>query len=170
LKRNTFGYAVRKFEFILNPLADMKKLTFYYQKRRDGGLRTGVELDGERILENFEPGSLPQDSALLWFVDVRYSGEGIPDQPEAVRQWLLQRSDKIRMALRELSAELTAGMDNDWPLKKEVPAANGVEMAIYCSAMRRVNGREISTILSNLEQHWPNILQTFASYEHPITI
>lgn len=45
----------------------MKSLTFYHQKRKDGGVCTGVELDGERVLEQFKPGGGLQDSALEWF-------------------------------------------------------------------------------------------------------
>ena len=56
----------------------MHKLTFYHQKRRDGGLRTGVDFDDERVLERFEPGDLARDSALEWFVDIRCRGETLP--------------------------------------------------------------------------------------------
>lgn len=143
----------------------MNKLIFYHQKRRDSGIRTGVELNGERILEQFEPGDPQQDSALLWFVDVRCSGERIPSQPEEVRQWLMARSDEIRAGLSELSNELIAGIDREWPLKKELPSADGVNMAIYCSAIQRLSGREISSILSDLANRWTLLVQNFGAYE-----
>ena len=148
----------------------MSKLTFYHQKRRDGALRTGVELNDERILENYEPGDSPQDSALLWFVDVRCSGEPIPSQPEAVRQWLLERGGAVGPSLRQLAEDLAAGIDPDWPVKKEVPTADGVSMVIYCSAIRRLSGREIAGILSALAEHWPLVVGALGTYEHPMPV
>ena len=139
------------------------KLTFYHQKRRDGGLRTGVEINGERVLENYEPGGHPQDSALLWFVDLRCSGERIPTDPQSVRRWLLDRSENIRGGLRQLSKDVVAGIDKDWPIRRELPVSD-VRMAIYCSAMRRLSGREISEVLSGLEKRWPKVVQSLDSY------
>lgn len=146
----------------------MDKLNFYHQKRRDGGLRTGIDLNDERVLEQFEPGDVPQDSALLWFVDVRCSAERLPSEPEAIREWFLARGETIRAALRELSSELSAGMDSDWPLKKEIATSDGVKMAIYCSALRRLSGREISDVLSGLEKTWGTAIQALGGYAHPV--
>lgn len=142
----------------------MNKLTFYHQKRRDGGLRTGVEVNDERVLETYEPGELRKDSALLWFVDVRCSGQRIPNEPEAVRQWLLERHAEIGAALRQLSEELPAGIDKDWPIRKQVSASD-VRMAIYCSATRRLSGREISRVLSDLAKRWAEIVRRLGTYE-----
>ena len=98
----------------------MDELNFYHQKRRDGGLRTGIDTNDERVLERFEPGNAAQDSALLWFVDVRCSGESLPAEPELIRRWFLDRTGTIQAGLRSLAVELSAGMDRDWPLKKEI--------------------------------------------------
>ena len=35
---------------------DMTTINFYRQARVDGGKRTGVEIDGETVLERFESG------------------------------------------------------------------------------------------------------------------
>jgi hypothetical protein len=138
----------------------MDKLNFYRQKRRDGGVRTGIEFNDERVLELYEPGNLPQDSALLWFVDVRCSGKNLPSEPEAIRNWFLERGSAIQAALREFSRDLIAGIDPDWPMRKTiVPSRNGVRIAIYCSATRRLSGREISEILSDLAKTWPHIIK-----------
>src|SRR5437867_195824 len=130
----------------------MDKLNFYRQKRRDGGLRTGIEFNDARVLERFEPGDSPQDSALLWFVDVRCSGGSLPSEPESVRRWFLQKGGFIRAALHELSKELVAGIDPGWPIRRTIPTPDGMRMAVYCSATRRLTGREIAEILSDLEK------------------
>lgn len=149
-------------------LRRMNKLNFYHQQRGDGGLRTGVELNDERVLENFQEGHLPRNSALNWFVDIRCKGEDLPSEPEKIREWLLARQEAIQSALVELANELRVGIDNDWPLVKPVPSTDRTAMAIYCSAIRRLSGREISEVLSNLAAQWPDLIQNLASYQPPI--
>lgn len=147
----------------------MDKLNFYHQKRRDGGIRTGIELNDERVLERYEPGNPQQDSALLWFVDIRCLGKHLPSEPETARDWFLERGEIIQNALRELANELIAGIDSDWPMRKPIPTRNGVQMAIYCSAMRRLSGREISQILSDLAKKWSKTIEGLDTYAHSVS-
>ena len=148
----------------------MDKLTFYYQKRKDGGLRTGIDFNDERVLERFEPGESPSDSALIWFVDIRCTGEALPSQPEEIREWFANRSALIRTALRQLADDCRAGIDSDWPLKREISTTDGVAMAIYCSAIRRVSGRDIASVLTELEAKWSAWLRELPSYTPPISV
>ncbi len=146
----------------------MDKLNFYHQKRADGGLRSGIDFNGERVLESYEPGKLPQNSALLWFIDIRCSAKKLPAEPESIRRWLLERADVVQSALQQFAEELRAGMDRDWPLKKTIPTNDGVQMAVFCSAMRRATGREISQVLLELGEAWPTLIDSLDSYEHPL--
>ena len=148
---------------------NMHKLTFYHQKRRDGGLRTGVDCDDERVLERFEPGNLPSDSALEWFVDIRCRGETLPPEPEQIREWFLSRSGPIQTALRQFADDCVAGIDKDWPLRREIPSSDGVGMAIYCSATRRLSGREIASVIAELAAKWPVLLRELPSYTPPVS-
>jgi len=143
----------------------MKNLTFYHQKRRDGGVRTGVELDGERMLERFEPGSPLEDPKLLWWIDVRCSQKTWPSEPEEVRAWLLESAQKIEGGLRAFAAELGAGIDINWPAKYVVSSRTGVKIEIFCSAMRRVGGREIQAEISKLAKNWQTIIAQLPSCE-----
>jgi hypothetical protein len=147
----------------------MDKLTFYHQKRRDGGLRTGVDSNDERVLERYEPGDLPRDSALIWFVDIRCTAEALPSGPEGIREWFLSRSGPIQTALRQLADDCVAGIDKDWPLKRQIPTSDGVVMAIYCSAMRRLSGREMASVLAELEAKWPVLVRELPSYAPPVS-
>jgi hypothetical protein len=143
----------------------MKKLTFYQQKRCDGGVRTGVEVEDETMLERFEPGSPPEDSRLLWWIDVRCSQRTWPTNPEDVRAWLLGNADRIANGLNTLAAELRAGIDADWPSKYVVSGHDRVKMEILCSAMHRVDGRQIATALTELAKRWRNMMAELPSWE-----
>jgi hypothetical protein len=142
-----------------------KKLTFYHQKRRDGGVRTGVELERERILECFEPGSALEDSKLVWWIDVRCAQRTWPSEPEGVRAWLLENAQRIENGLNDYAAELGAGIDVNWPAKHVVSSRNGVKIEIFCSAMVRVGGREIQAELLKLAKNWQTIIAELPSCE-----
>jgi hypothetical protein len=144
----------------------MDKLNFYHQMRGDGGLRSGIDFNDLRVLESYEPGTQPQNSALLWFIDVRCSAEHLPSEPELIRHWFLDRSEIIRMALRKLAEEISIGIDSGWPLKRDIAAKDGVLMAVYCSAIRRLTGREMTEALSSLESNWCNLINGLGNYEH----
>ena len=49
----------------------MSKITLYQQERKDGGLRMGLECDGETLLHNFQEGSPDYDPVLLWCINIR---------------------------------------------------------------------------------------------------
>ncbi len=146
----------------------MDKLIFYHQKRSDGGLRSGIDFNDARVLESYQPGTLPEDSALLWFIDIRCSAEHLPSEPEAIRRWFLERSDSIRSALDQLAGDLPAGIDSGWPIRRVLPTGDSVNMAVYCSAIRRLSGREISQVLSELKNAWPGLIKHLDTYEHSL--
>jgi hypothetical protein len=147
----------------------MKTLNFYHQKRRDGGIRTGVDLDGDPVLEAFKPGCGPVDSALEWFVDVRCSGRRLPADGEAARAWLLQRGDAIGGQLAEMADELRAGIDPDWPLTRTMPeAANGVEVEVVCSAIRRLTARDVRQVLLRLKESWQMLVSSLRTAQSEV--
>jgi hypothetical protein len=146
----------------------MKKLTFYHQVRCDGGTRTGVEMDEDPVLERFEAGSPPEDSRLLWWIDVRCTQRTWPDRPEEVRAWLLEKAQIIEKGLNALAAELGAGIDVDWPAKYLIPGRAGAKIEIVCSAMRRVDGLQIGGALLELASNWRTILAELPSWESAV--
>jgi hypothetical protein len=137
------------------------ELSFYRQKRHDGGIRTAVTADGVTVLHRFQPGDAPSDPALLWYVDLRCSGRRLPVEPEATRQWLLAQSPIVRDNLTRLASKLEAGMDVEpWPFQWQVPRPpRGVRMTIVCSAVRRLPMLEIASILIDLCENWDEWLR-----------
>lgn len=141
----------------------MPKLIFYRQKRYDGAVRTGVELGGETIAETFEEEGGEPDPALLWYIDLRCEGPGIPDDPDTAWRWLLDISGVIRDGFARYSERLRAGADVDvysltWSDFTGVP--DGVTMSIACSAIRRVDARGMSTCLKDVGENWEAIMRS----------
>ncbi len=151
----------------------MHELTFYRQKRNDGGVRTGLELDGETVLGIFEDGSPdeednPMGMALLWFVDVRCLGAEVPDRPEAARDWLVEHAPTILTGLSGLAGGLAAGLDNGgepivWSDFPGAPVGGSIELV--CSATGRVTGRSMAGVLEEIADHFIDLVRELAPPE-----
>jgi hypothetical protein len=141
----------------------MAKLIFYRQKRYDNGIRTGLELDGNPIAERFEVGDGPRDPALIWYVDLCCEGPDVPDEPDLGEPWIIEHSPLVRDGFCRLAERLRAGADKDiysltWGDFPDAP--EGVAITISCSAVRRVDGREMSNILREIGTRWEAIVQS----------
>jgi hypothetical protein len=145
----------------------MPRITFYHHRRRDGGTRTGVDVDDVTVLQRFVPGKGEPDPVLLWFVDVRSSGRSLPEDAEGARRWLIERGAVVREALHSLAQEVRAGIDEQsWPLVRPVAGApRGVRMEIACSAIRRVEARDLAGILADVAAAWEDRLRDLPAVE-----
>jgi hypothetical protein len=135
----------------------MAGLTFYRQARRDGGVRTGVMLGENTVLHRYEEGDEDHDPALVWSVDLRCNGSGLPDDVEGARRWLLQHEGIIRRGFERFADELQAGADVDpYPLQWEgfEDAPDHVQMKIVCGAVRRVDALRLADVLRDVATHW----------------
>jgi hypothetical protein len=130
------------------------ELVYYKQRRRDGGIRIGLESEGATLFEDFEEGPEelqgdPLGAALDWYVDIRCRGTDLPTEADAARRWLLAREDRIRAGLLAFAEELAVGTDDEFPLRNVLfddgPAAGRVEAV--CSAVRRVTFGQLRAVL-----------------------
>src|SRR5215204_559527 len=121
----------------------MPEITFYRQRRRDGGTRTGIDIDGNSALDRFEAGTDDPDPALVWYVDVRCVGPSLPRTSHRARMWLLQHEVALTGVVLALAHELEAGSDpSDLPLRKTSRIGKPpVAVTVACSAVRRLEAK-----------------------------
>ncbi|MFO0891687.1 MAG: hypothetical protein U0790_21400 [Isosphaeraceae bacterium] len=149
----------------------MHELTFFRQARHDGGIRMGVELDGETLLlSHSEPGPAdreddPLGPALLWFVDIRCQGEDLPRDAESARGWFLKNRDALIEGLEEFAQEIKAGTDDDSPVlfpKTLAPAGQGQKEDLVvnyvCSSIRRIKGPQLSHSMQEIADRFSEYL------------
>lgn len=145
----------------------MPNLTFYRQKRSDGGVRTGIQIDNDTVFSHFEEVDEEYDPTLLWYVDLRCQGQGLPDDPEAARQWLLDHEEIIEQGFERYAQEIRTGFDPDlYPLEwghfDNLP--EGVQARIVCSAIRRIDALNFSEVLRDIGAHWRDRIEDLARY------
>ena len=140
----------------------MSTLRFYQQERYDGGLRTGVGIDSQTLLQEFRPGSEESDPALLWYVDVVLEVERLPKHAEEARSWLIKYSAAIVSSLRALSERLEIGLDNDskWPYEARIAGLpRGIRGRIVLSAIGRLPEGVLARRLNELANEWESVLE-----------
>jgi len=143
----------------------MATITLYRQARFDGGLRTGIDVDGETILEHYQPESGDSNPALLWYMDVRLSGDQLPSDPLEARDWLAANSEFFRSQLERVAEEnLEAGFDAELrPFRRRLGGCpEGCSAEVVISAVRRLEARDIADQVRSLAQHWCTVLEELA--------
>ena len=142
----------------------MAQIAFYRQHRRDGAVRTGVDIDGDRIASRLDTSraSGETDPTLDWYVDVVVRGAAVPATAKSAIVWLEKYEVPIRKAIEALAASVPAGIDpGEWPIRHafKIGAATGT---IACSAARRASARRLATALREVAEHWQANLDELA--------
>ena len=139
----------------------MTKINFYRQARNDGGIRSGIDVDGEAAFSLYEPGGGDLDPSLQWYVDIEWSGASLPQEPEGVRALLLAQEPVVRDACAALADRLAVGIDAEAAPFNQIfdPQLPGVQAGIFCSAARRVSGRQMKANLLVVGESWPRLLR-----------
>jgi hypothetical protein len=135
----------------------MSTLTFFRQARVDGGIRTGVRVNGDLAWHHFdEPSSADLDPALLWYVDLRCEGASLPTEKEQARHWLIQNAPVIQEAFSALAEKLQVGYDDEsWPYQFQVSAAPpDTSMKIVCSSIRGLELGDLAKAIRAIGENW----------------
>lgn len=137
----------------------MAELTFFRQKRFDGGIRTGIEIDGHTVFENFMPGGPDDDPSLLWYIDVKCFGDGLPTEPEEVRRWFMDNGEALKEQLLLIAnTSLSVGFDTELrPFQRNL-CLKDISSKMIVTAIRRITAREISSELQDLCNNWHKLL------------
>jgi hypothetical protein len=134
----------------------MAKVAFYLQQRKDGGIRTGLDIDGERVASRLQsaPGSQEPDPALDWYVDVVLKGPAVPGTVGKALDWLSKHEAQIRTSIEAMAASIPAGVDaGEWPVR--YPFRIGAVLGtIACSAVRRVTAQRLAAVLRDVAENW----------------
>jgi hypothetical protein len=139
----------------------MTSITFYQQVRRDGGRRTGIDVDGEAVLMRFDPGQGTPDPSLAWYVDVRCEGDALPAHAEGARRWLLDNERFVADGIAMIADQAGAGVDvDDQPAEWELPVApERSRITVVICAARRQAAHGLAAILRGVGRDWGSLVR-----------
>lgn len=142
----------------------MPELSLFRQGRADGGVRSGLMIDGISALQRFEAGDREDDPALLWYVDVVVEGKSLPRDPDLAREWFLRHREVLQEALSATADKFRGGFDKDQgpsqvPISTLSRSVKGAKGWIIVFAVRRKSALEISKQLGELARDWDEVLQ-----------
>lgn len=141
----------------------MSAITLFRQARADGGVRTGIGIEGDTVLEHYQAETDEHDPALLWYLDIRCRGERLPVGPEDARRWLMDHAAYFASRLRSVAQEhLDVGFDAELRpfIQRLDDAPDDAEVEIVASAVRRLEAREIAGQLTQLADEFePTVRQ-----------
>ena len=134
----------------------MSQLTYYRQARVDGGVRTGIDVNGSTVLARYEPGTDEHDPSLEWYVDIRCDGPALSSDGEAARQWFVEHAKLVKDELLCAGRQIELGFDAEIrPFERRVESSPaGTTMLIVASAQHRVLGRDMASTLLRLADEW----------------
>jgi hypothetical protein len=141
----------------------MAKLLFYRQKRFDGGIRTGLEIDDATLVEQFDPVPGEPDPYLRWYVDVKCEGPAVPADPDRAEDWFVERRDVLREKLLEYAKKIGHGVDvglHSLNWNAQSLTGEDAQITIICSTADHQGARELPSILNDLAERWDEIMDS----------
>jgi hypothetical protein len=146
----------------------MATATFYYQERHDGGIRTGLGVDGAQELHRFTPGTGDPNPGLVWYIDVSVVSEEWPDNSDAVRNWLITNEIAFSRAINAAADQLELGLDDsDAPFQFPISGLpDGYQGRLSISAIRGLCEGDLASRLQDLAAHWSSVLEELAPFAH----
>ncbi|MCC7083854.1 MAG: hypothetical protein IT427_02475 [Pirellulales bacterium] len=143
----------------------MTKIKSDFQRRFDGGIRSGHGVNDSSVLHHFESGAEDFDPALLWYIDIAMDGPSLPDESGTARQWLVRHSRQIERELRKAAEHLPIGVDADdlrpFEAKRSVNAdTTGVNVV---SGIRGQSEGELTENLKVTPRQWQSNLNAMES-------
>jgi hypothetical protein len=139
----------------------MTEIAFFHQVRADGGERTGIDVDGQSVLQYFQPERSDFDPALLWYIDIVCEGENLPEEPDSIREWFLTHAAYFTGLLESIcQRDLHAGFDSELrPFQREFSGGpEGAGVRVVVSAVRRLVARQVAERLQEVAINWKEIL------------
>jgi hypothetical protein len=147
----------------------MARIAFFRQGRRDGGIRTRIEIERDTVLGRFEEGTDEPDPVLTWLLDIECEGDSLPAEREAARRWFLDHAEEIRGELESLARLLGVGLDIDsGPFRqKSLKKIEGQDVSIEvgCSALRRLEAQRIAEFVRDVAERWEDLVRNLPALE-----
>lgn len=141
----------------------MTEITFYRQQRRDGSIRSGLELNGEPqfgLIQSWPLETSDDDLSMVldWYIDLTIQSPNPIDHsdPEQTKNELLKLQTSIQHGLNQLANSMGAGVDFESPVlwSKFPELSEGFHVEMVCRASSRISSRQLMREINEFANHW----------------
>ncbi len=141
----------------------MTEITFYRQQRRDGSIRSGLELNGEPqfgLIQSWPSETSDDDLSMVldWYIDLTIQSPNPIDHsdPEQTKNELLKLQASIQHGLNQLENSMGAGVDFESPViwSKFPELSEGFHVEMVCRASSRITSRQLMREINEFANHW----------------
>jgi len=146
-----------------NEVQAMTEITFYRQQRRDGSIRSGLELNGEPqfgLIQSWPSETSDDDLSMVldWYIDLTIQSPNPIDHsdPEQTKNELLKLQASIQHGLNQLANSMGAGVDFESPVlwSKFPELSEGFHVEMVCRASSRISSRQLMREINEFANHW----------------
>jgi len=146
-----------------NGVQAMTEITFYRQQRRDGSIRSGLELNGEPqfgLIQSWPSETSDDDLSMVldWYIDLTIQSPNPIDHsdPEQTKNELLKLQASIQHGLNQLANSMGAGVDFESPVlwSKFPELSEGFHVEMVCRASSRISSRQLMREIHEFANHW----------------
>jgi hypothetical protein len=146
-----------------NEVQAMTEITFYRQQRRDGSIRSGLELNGEPqfgLIQSWPSETSDDDLSMVldWYIDLTIQSPNPIDHsdPEQTKNELLKLQASIQHGLKQLANTMGAGVDFESPViwSKFPELSEGFHVEMVCRASSRITSRQLMREINEFANHW----------------
>jgi hypothetical protein len=146
-----------------NEVQAMTEITFYRQQRRDGSIRSGLELNGEPqfgLIQSWPSETSDDDLSMVldWYIDLTIQSPNPIDHsdPEQTKNELLKLQASIQHGLNQLANSMGAGVDFESPViwSKFPELSEGFHVEMVCRASSRITSRQLMREINEFANHW----------------
>ena len=147
----------------------MAEIHVFRNVRRDGGVRLGINIDGETAFHQYT-GPLEEDPSLVWYLDIICTGKKLPRDPGDVKEWLLIEGPLIRKGLEALAQRMEVGWDDlTLPFHLDIQGCpKGVSIQIKGSVLRGFRATQLAGIFFNTAKHWDRDIRRLPKAEEAL--
>ncbi len=142
----------------------MSEILFYRQERRDGRIRTGLEISGNLVLMDYMTEGSNSDPSIIWYVDILFTTDSPIDSRENARMFLNDKAVEVSITLQALAERVSKEPGTSLSSMKSEHVTDDFSIVVRSNAMLGMQRSILTDKLLGLANEWCGIISGLPVY------